>query len=148
MFATTAPEYEQIEAAAEFVCLFVCFLHERFSLSRNCPVSLSVAPPSTLPHPHPHPSTCQSVRWPPLRGATPPEIKSMTTAASRQRECLCFMMSCCTSGWSESWSGPGRCRYRSPSSGPPNLARPAVMFCSTSSKGKTVKQEHTHTNQH
>lgn len=66
--------------------------------------------------------------------------ESMTTAASR----VCFMTSCCTSGWSESWSGPGRSRYRSPSSGLPNLARPAVMSCSTSSIGKTVEREQTH----
>lgn len=52
-----------------------------------------------------------------------------------------FMKSLCISDWSGSWSGQVHSRGKSPSSVPPILARPEESSCSTSSTGKTTRQQ-------
>lgn len=62
---------------------------------------------------------------------------------------VCVLMkSLCISDWSGSWSGLVRSRDKSPSSVLPNLVHPGEMFGSTSSTGKTTRQEHTRAHTH
>lgn len=53
-------------------------------------------------------------------------------------KCVCVFRKCsCISDWNGSWSDPVHCHDRSLSSVLLNLVHPGVMFCSTSSTGKT-----------